>query len=476
MGIRLPHDEQTEATVIGTMLVHPQVIDDVACTLAEDDIYSPKLRALYTAIVKVSARGDAIGWDTVGLQLQIDGHQHMGESGFRALEGHAHASPATIQIHTRRLRDIGEARRLATAIGEVQHSMGDLNSDPLAWVEGAKQSIADAAEARRESKAKPLHQIMEAEIATWKDKKEGSAIGMAYGLRALDDRTLGIRPPEYVIIASRPSIGKSSVASQLALHLGSSSWRGNRVHVRFDYFESSSARLIERMLAQQSRIDYRRIQIANFSVGDIEILAESRRRISNMKIDVEDESCDEAVLIAKWRSWRHDIGKDNPCVIIADYLQIIPPSRPELPREAQVTMASRACRLAAKRLNCGIIMLCQFNRDVEKRGARSRPQLSDLRESGSIEQDASTVVAIHRPGAIAESDEERKKKGDTSPREDPRFTELITLKARDGEVGVDTLSFNGRILTFEQVDPRPEPDGPAANQAPSFNPRDPQPD
>lgn len=478
MARALPHDPDAERRILGTIMVYPERVEQLYAHLGEDDFYIPLHRWVFVAMTRIVERGELIDLSALDLQLKVSGHtvqlDKLGEiySGWVAYD---------LAPHVTRVRELGEARRLLVKMNEVASDLAALNESPSTWIEGARNMIEERAEDRRESRAKTADQLMTEELKSWKAKKEGASMGMAYGLGTLDHRLLGMVPPEYVIICARPSIGKSALGLQFARSLARSTWRERDVHVRYDLFESTSARLTERMLSQESRIDYSSIRRGNLNEGNRENLGPAIMRIRALRLTVEDENCDEQSLYAKWRSWRNDIGKDNAAVIVLDYLQLVHPSNPKLPREAQVTMASRAAMQASKRLDCAMIVLCQLNRDVEKRGTKARPQLSDLRESGSIEQDATTVLAIHRPGAIADTDEERKKAqaADKGPKDDPRYTELITLKARDGELGTDTLSFNGRILTFEETTLRPEPDAPPPSAPPrgqlSFNPKN-QPD
>lgn len=465
----LPHDKEAERVVLATAYVYPDSLGEIFSHLGEDDFYVPFHRHIYVALAKLSVKGDPITAHTLDLQMEIDGLAPRGAfmNEIAELSSSWH-HPWAVKPFIHRVRAIGNARRLAMKIGEIQESMRDLYQDPVAWVENARQSIEEVAEVRRESRARSMKDLIDAEIASWKAKKEGFAMGISYGLDCLDRRLLGTIPPDYTIIAARPSVGKSALAVQIGYNFGSSEWRGNPVHARIDVFEGTAARLTERALAQQSRVDYRRIRMGEFTAGDNDGLGVGIQRLRDVRMDVEDTNCDEQELVAKWWQWRHDIGIGNPAVIIADYLQIVDPSDPKAPREQQVSRISRAARNATKRLQCSVIFLCQFNRDVEKRGARARPQLSDLRESGSIEQDAANVIAIHRPWAVAETDEERQARMRAGGRanegaadRDPRYTECLVLKARDGEVGIDQLSFNGRILTFEEIDRqhhRPEDD------------------
>lgn len=470
MGKSLPHDVSAERTVLGTAMIYPDSIHTLSAHLGEDDFYVPAHQAVFRTLVKLAVSGEfgERTLDITMMELSLRGDGSYGIVGPEKLSeiGAAGHHPAVLMPFVQRVREIGNARRLLLKIREVSEQLADLNRDPKAWVENARTVIEDNAELRRKTKAKTINEMCHDEAASWKAKNEGASMGISYGLHCIDNRTLGLMPPEYVIICARPSIGKSAIMAQIALSMSGSSWQGMPVHVRIDLFEGTTARLTERILSQQSRLDYKRVRQGRFADGEMERALSAFVKISQHRLVVDDEECNEQELFLRWREWRHDIGIENPAVAFGDYLQICDTTKPDLPREQQVTMISRMARRASKRLNMGIIWLCQLNRQVDLRGKKSQPQLSDLRESGSIEQDAATVIAIHRPGAVAESDEERRKhkangkdKDDDGggQHHDPSYTEILLLKARDGEVGVDKVSFTGRCLRFEEITQRPEP-------------------
>ncbi len=242
------------------------------------------------------------------------------------------------------------------------------------------------------------------------------------------------------MIAARPSCGKSALATNIAVNVAKSG-----VPVRVQSLEMSSGQLVDRVFSQEGRVGHGQVRSGRITSMDHEGIMDVCRKLQDVPLWIDDtRGLTAGELCSRCRQWRRDPkagGSHQNAVVIVDYLQLVRPSKGSRSREHEVAEVSGSLQALAGQTGCSIIVLAQLSRAVEQRGKAARPMLSDLRESGAIEQDADTVMFVHRLDRAGE---------DVSP----ATTSLIIAKARNGETADIPLHFVGRLVSFESVERR----------------------
>lgn len=332
--------------------------------------------------------------------------------------------PSSVLVagHARRVREQAIARELAAELG---HLRAELLDSPTEALDSAPTRIQQICNGRLTGAAGVhISEVIGEAFTTMQERaKSGERPGIPSGLTSLDAPEgpfKGFRPGKLIVVAGRPGMGKTALALQLAREVGRT---GN---VFFASLEMDRAELGTRLMSSESRVDFGQLMDARIPREHAKALVDACGALAEANIWVEDEP----------RMSVHDIRlaarKRGPLsLVVVDYLQLIQPADRRQPRELQVSEMSRDLKLLSKEMGCSVLLLAQLNREVEKRAGK--PRLSDLRESGSIEQDADTVMFVHR--------------------EDPMQSdaEVIVAKQRAGSLGIANLHWRGNVQRFEST-------------------------
>lgn len=254
--------------------------------------------------------------------------------------------------------------------------------------------------------------------------------GLSTGFRELDNQTNGLQPAEFVILAARPSMGKTALALNMAEAIADRSQR----HVVIFSLEQTTDELAERLLCIRGRLDMHKLRRGDLDEDDRDKLLRVSNELSELPIFIDDRSLrtmSQIEAISKVLKREHDLH-----IVIIDYLQLIEPEDKRAPREQQIAQIARRLKFLAKELNVPVVALSQLNRGIEMREDK-RPKLSDLRESGALEQDADIVIFLHRPEMY-------------DPYDHPCEAEVIVAKHRNGPTGIVRLGFDKRSMQFEE--------------------------
>ena len=267
---------------------------------------------------------------------------------------------------------------------------------------------------------------------------EGDVSGITTGFSDLDAHTSGLQETELIILAARPSMGKTALVCNMAEAVA----RVDRKSVLLFSLEQSRDELAERLLCITARVNGRDLKQGNLSAEQLGSLADASDELSRLPLYIDDKparTMSQIAAIARRQHRRDPLG-----VIIIDYLQLVEPDEKNIPREQQISSISRRMKFLAKELHVPVISLSQLNRGLELREDK-RPRLADLRESGSIEQDADKVMFLHRPEVY-------------DPTDRPGEAEIIIAKHRSGPTGVVKLTWRGEYMRFENYSPVPDTD------------------
>jgi replicative DNA helicase len=459
-----PHNLEAEKSVLGSVFIKPAAFDEVATSLGVDDFFQPAHREIFEAMLAIDKRRQAIDVIAVADELKVRGMLARLEGGLAYLNELANGVPtAENALHYARLvREKATLRRLIAACAEVQSTAyGDFGEFDT-FLDEAETKVFNVAQQNRRETYSATGDLMEEvlhnlEVRTAERK---AVTGVPTGFTKLDEYTSGLQPENLIIVAARPGGGKTSWAVNVAMHAALQ----HKIPVLLFSLEMSKYELMERMLAGEARIDSSRIKRGFLEYADWKNrIHPASGRLAAAPILIDDSSAINIMEIrAKARRFRADpryFPPPAPSVdghpprpplglIVVDYLQLArgAQTRRDDNRQQEIADISRGLKALAKDLKVPIIAISQLNREVEKR--EGKPKLSDLRESGSIEQDADMVLFIHREDMAG---------GETPDGASPTaIAECIIGKHRNGGTGSVKMTFIKEYTRFENYADEPE--------------------
>lgn len=435
----LPRNLQAEMSVIGSLMFDPDCHDDVAAKLSADAFYDERNRLLYSAFVEM--RRDSAPIDAVTLAEHLEAQKKLVEAGgkaylLQAMEAVPHA--AHVQQHADIVVEHWIRRKVIRAAEVAIEQAADLGQDIQEVAERADQELLSVSERMHATGCAEIGDIL-VEVFDRINAGE-SKFGLGSGFPSLDALTNGFQPGTLNILAARPGVGKTAFAKDVFLHTLSKGKAG-----LFISLEQSQQELAQRLLVSQSGVDYGTISNCVREEDRTRILV-AAGELQGMKGIIDDTSGMTLAAIssvARVQKRRYDLA-----LVVVDYLQLMMPENRRDPREQQVAAMSRGLKILARQLKIPILCLAQLNRDIEKR-EKKEPRLSDLRESGAIEQDADTIMFLHRPWLMQSDDGFQKKQSDdTGDSGDPEHAELKLAKHRNGRTGDIKLRWAANLMTF----------------------------
>ena len=435
-----------ERALLGAMLLDEGAIGEAIATLAdagEHVFWSDKHQKLYDHVVELwRDRGPV---DAIIIKDTLQRTRMFEElGGYAYLAELIGSVPSALRVrhYARIVRDKHLLRRLVDATWRVMNAAFEETAAPDEILDFAEQQIFNVTERRVSSSADTLMTQVDELFRRIQDKERHE--GVPTGYFALDDITSGLHPAELIIVAGRPSMGKTALGLNIAENMA----LGDGVPVLFFSLEMSRAALAERILCSRARVDAHRLRKARLDARDVQRLQQAAGEMAGKPLLVDDTpglNILELRARARIAHRKHDVK-----AIFVDYLQLMHAPGNES-RQMEVAEISRGLKALAKDLNVPVVAMAQLNRNPEERTG-NRPRMSDLRESGAIEQDADVVMLLHReayykdrsahsPDAPAVADDEDLK------------AELIIAKQRNGPTGKVELLFDRRFTRFDNFDP-----------------------
>jgi replicative DNA helicase len=431
----LPQSIEAEQSVIGSMIIDKGAIAKVAEKLNEEDFYREGHKVIYRAIFEMFRNDMAV--DLLTLLEFLKSSDELDKAGGVTYITEVSSSvptTANLESYIRIVEEKSLLRRLikaSTAIIEDSYNKQGKVEDVL---DSAEKKIFDIAEKRSSSDFEPLSKVLERgflEIERLFNNK-GEITGVGSGFADLDAKTSGFQKGDMVLIAARPSMGKTTFALNIAEH---AALREGKSVVIFS-LEMSKEQLAYKLLCSEANVDLLKLRTGALEDKDWENIARATGPLSKAKIYIDDTAGVSVMeMRSKCRRLKLEYGID---MILIDYLQLMSGSNSES-RQQEVSEISRSIKALAKEMECPVIALSQLSRAPEQR-ADHRPMLSDLRESGSIEQDADVVMYLYR-------DEYYNKET-----EDKNIAECIIAKQRNGPVGTVKMVFIGQLSKFGNLD------------------------
>lgn len=444
-----PHDLYAEAGLLGAIMLDGsgQVLDTASALVHADDFYSGKNRRIYEAATALYAAGQPVDIGSIAGKLHDSGRiaevgglpylRELGEGSFGKTDDR------TVRAYSKVVKTKARLRLLIKHCAQIGASAyGDVG-DPQEFLERAERSISDIAQSETLSAFVPLHRAAEHVYAdaVLRSKSDRKMVGLGTGFGGLDRMINGLRDGTLTVIAARPAVGKSALGVGIALSVA----EAYGVDVGIFSIEMSTNELAVRAVCSDSGIHQSRFQSGGLITEEYKTITSFINR-SKERIHVhicDDSGITPLSLRARSRKLSRDATKAGRKLglVVVDYLQLMESGgrRKGDSREQEVSGVSRALKKLAKELNVPVIALAQLSRTSEQR-ADKRPLMSDLRESGAIEQDADNIVLLHRDMTPQPKD--------ISP---IRETEAIVAKARNGSPGVVHLDFDGPTTRFREI-------------------------
>lgn len=422
------HSRDAESAVIGGVALVGDRFDDVAEIVMPEDFENPDLRGMWEAIEYVAHQGKVV--DSV---LVIDRLQSLGVSpGPFAQIVHDTSSAANVIAHAQRVRDRSIERQLSRAGAQIR-TLADEPGDINTKLDRAQSLVMGVADVTAKSGRGPvlikkiLSQVIDAVDERFQNG--GRITGLSTGFVDFDHRTAGLHPADLIIIAGRPAMGKTSFAMNIAEH---QVLAGNAVAM-FS-LEMSAEQLAERELASLARIDFQRFRVGDLSDEDWTHVTAATGRLAESRLLIDDTP---ALTVHELRARARRLHREHKLsLVIVDYIQLMSGESKRENSNERVAEISKGLKSLAKELNVPVIALSQLNRGLEQR-ANKRPVMSDLRDSGQIEQDADLIVFLYRDEVY---DSQSPYAG---------LAEAIIGKQRNGPLGTTNLTFLGNYVRFE---------------------------
>jgi len=438
----LPHNIEAEVSLLGSLLRNNAAIGDVVQLVGSDDFYRDQHRILFEAVLRLYNERKPADLTILNDDLSRRGLlEKAGGTDYLVSLCEAVPVPGNAEHYARIVRERAGLRRLIQAgqsmVQEALAGRDDLDS----LVDRAEKRVFEIASRRQQGQAHTVYDLLHEVFKNIEDirSRQGRITGISTGFFDLDDLLGGIHPAQLVVVAGRPSMGKTSFALNIAEHVGMVEKRS----VLIFSLEMSRQTLAQNMLCSHTRISSFRIRTGKISDEEIHRLALAAGSFEDAPIYIDDSSGLSILdLRARARRLKRDRGLD---LVLVDYLQLMEmrESRPES-RQQEIAMISRSLKALARELDIPVIALSQLSRAVETRDDH-RPRLADLRESGAIEQDADVVMMLYRDDYYNRNSTE------------PNVCEVIVGKQRNGPTGDVKLAFLKDFMRFENLAPQAEP-------------------
>jgi replicative DNA helicase len=423
----LPHNLEAERSVLGAILVHNDAFNTAAQVIDGRDFYRDAHRRIFDRMVALSERGEAIDFITLKEELSRGGDlEEVGGPAYVASLVDGVPRATNVEYYARIVKEKATLRNLIYAANKILTNAYEADQESDLILDEAESSIFAVADDRLKAGFVPMRELVNESFPKIEQLFEHKRLvtGVPTGFVDLDEMTRGLQPGDLVIIAARPSMGKTSLVLNIAQHVAV---QGEHT-VGFFSLEMSKESLFIRLLTSEAQIDSHRLMSGHIADRDYSRISHALEKLSSMRLFI-DDTANISVLEMRAKSRRLQ-AEHGLSLIVVDYIQLMSARGRYENRTLELASISRSLKGLAKELNAPIVVLSQLSRAPESRSDH-RPQLSDLRESGALEQDADVVILIYRDDAY--------NRDPNNP--DAGTAELILAKQRNGPTGIVRLAF-----------------------------------
>lgn len=451
-----PQDVEIERNVLSAMLLDNEGVAMALEILGDADFYKDKHKIIFNAMVSLYQKNEAVDILTLTDELRSKGElEEIGGAGYVSELASLVPSSANIEYHMRIIRDKGLLRKLIHSCTDILKESYESSEEAESILSMAQQAIFDISKEQKQKSyevIKPILYDTFAEIERLHHLDHSGIIGIPSGFTSLDDITAGFQKGDLIIIAGRPSMGKTAFALNLARNAGVE----YNIPVGFFSLEMSDMQLAQRLLCSEVLVDSQRLRTGRLREKEWPKLSKFVGKLAEAPLYIDDTPALDIIKLSA-RARRMCLERDIGCIIV-DYMQLMEGPRGMDNRQQEIAFISRSLKTLAKQLNIPIIALSQLSRAVEARPG-NRPNLSDLRESGAIEQDADLVMFVYREEVYLKDPEEIKRK------QVENIAEIIIGKHRNGPIGTIQLTF---LKQFGKFSDKPKYAEEEVGDRPSF--------
>ena len=432
----MPHNTEAEQSVLGAMMQSHEQIEDIKIRLTAQDFYHPQHQLMYEAMMSLLSRDMAV--DSTTLTAHLYDYGRLEEIGGAPYILAVFESVTTLE-HTEHYVSLVIEKSTARKVIERAHLLIEQGYNPELpteqLIEEAKKHFNTLEKEGQTDDFRTISEVIKSYIANLEElsKQTGEITGLQTGFDAFDKKTAGLQKGSLVIIAARPAMGKTVFAINIAVNAS----RLNNTNVAIFNLEMGAEEVVGRILSSEGRIDFSKLKSGTLDADDWRSLKIATDSLSTVGVFLDDTSRKVTQIIAKCRALHRSQGLG---LVVIDYLQLMEGSKSSGGnRQLEISEMSRSLKLLARELNVPIIAVAQLSRSVESRDVK-RPIMSDLRESGSIEQDADIVTFLLREDYYRAPEEPK-----------DNMVEVIFAKHRSGSTGSIKLGFRGENARFENV-------------------------
>ena len=429
-----PQSVEAEQAVLGCMLIDPEAVPRVFHTLTDKSFFKSAHSHIYNAMAVLFEKNEAINTISVTDQLKKAGKlEDVGGAYF--ITGLSTDTPtaSNVEYYAKIVKEKEILRSIISSAGQMSTQAYDSTEDPTIILDHAEQILFDLSQDAERGGFIPIEPVLHEVLDSWGSRKQGTLTGVPTGFYDLDDLLSGLQKSDLIICAGRPSMGKTALALSIARNAALEF--GHKVGI-FS-LEMSNTQLVERLITAEARVDSHLVRTGRLPKNEWKKLSQAAGPLSDANIFIDDTAGLNIMdLRAKSRQLKaeHDVE-----LIIVDYIQLLNSGGKVESRQQEISFISRSLKALAKDLNVPVLALSQLSRAVENR-TDHRPIMSDLRESGAIEQDADVIMFVYRKHVYSK-DEEDYGRG-----------EIIISKHRNGPTGTVDVTFIDKYARFENED------------------------
>lgn len=430
-----PQSPEAEAAVLGSMLLDKEAIGKAIETLKGSAFYVESNKVIFDAVVKLYDSNKAVDMITLVEELKKQGRlEEVGGVNYIASLTASIPTSANMGHYAKIVKEKAILRNLISTASQIVSESFDATTNVDALLDKAERMIFNIASNKVESRFALLKDIIKDSIEAIDNlyQRKEHVTGIASGFHDFDIMTAGLQPSDFVVVAGRPSMGKSALVTCIAEHVGVIEKRP----IAFFSLEMSREQLVQRLLCSHAKVDFHKVRTGFLSQSDWPRLVNAAGKLSESPIYI-DDTPGISVLELRAKARRMKSQYDIQLVVL-DYLQLMQGTQGIENRQQEISEISRSIKALARELNVPVMAVSQLSRAVEQRSDK-RPQLSDLRESGAIEQDADLVILLLREEYYNPTDENK------------GIAEVIIAKQRNGPVGSVKLAFINEFTRFENL-------------------------
>lgn len=440
---QMPQAVEAERGVLGSLLLLPEKFDEVALILRPDDFYDDAHARIYGHLVQMHDEGRQIDPMLLVQHLRDGGdYDLVGGSAYIAELGEAVPTAAHAEYYATIVHQKATLRSLIHASTDIIRDSYDPTIDPREMLSRAEEKVFAILEEKGNSQVTSIREVLHETLARIdaRMKHDHAFGGIETGFDDFDEMTGGLHPNELVILAARPSMGKTAFALNIVEHVSVDSQQP----VLFVSLEMSKLELGDRLLCSRAKVNGHRLRNGHISKEESQLLIRTANEVSTAPLYIDDtpgRTMTEIAAAARRLKRRHGLA-----LVVIDYLQLIEPDNSKDPRQEQVSKIARRLKGLARELAVPVLCLAQLNRQVES-SKDNKPQLSHLRESGAIEQDADVVMFVHREEYYCSDEDERERvRGEA---------DLLVRKQRNGPTGDVKMTWLHDFTRFTNAAPEP---------------------